>query len=150
MKNIIKLLIVVVSAVFACSCGSKNDGPQVGTRIVAEWHLVSVTGIDSVPEVYIDFASGGSFELFQKIGEGRFRKYLGTYTVSGKKLSGKYADGEDWGSEYEVSFDGEDMLLTALNGSGEVCGYEKKALPASDKAEADLVTRSDMSEPRFL
>lgn len=151
MKKIIKLLLIVVSAVFVCSCGSKSeDDPQVGTRIVAEWHLTSVTGLSSVPEVYVDFVSDGSFELYQKIGDGRFRKYLGTYAVSGKKLSGKYSDGEDWGSEYEVSFEGDRMLMKALNGSEEVCEYEKKALSASDKAKAELVTRSESSGPRFL
>jgi hypothetical protein len=44
----------------------------------------------------------------------------------------------------------EKMLLTAQNGSEEVCTYEKKALSETDKAEAILVTKSAQDGPRFL
>ena len=50
----------------------------------------------------------------------------------------------------EYAFDGGKMLLTAQNGSEEVCTYEKKALSETDKAEAILVTKSAQDGPRFL
>ncbi len=132
------------------SCGEKNEGPAVSEKIVAEWHLVSVSGMTSAPEVYVDFAQDLSFSLYQKIGEGRYRRYEGTYTVSGSLVSGKYSDGEKWGSDYEASFEGENLVLTAQNGSEEVCTYEKKALSETDKADAILVTKSAQDGPRFL
>ena len=136
----------------AAACGPNNEGPKVSDAIVAEWHLTDMSGADAsaIPQVYIEFKLDKNFELYQKIGDGRYRKFEGTYAVSGTTLSGKYSDGEKWGSDYVVSFDGEKMLLTAQNGSEEVCTYEKKALSETDKAEAILVTKSAQDGPRFL
>lgn len=155
MKNINKILMLLCVAFLSISCGSKKgaDGPQVSSSIIAEWHLVSVSGIASsaVPQVYISFAADGTFEMYQKVGSVmRYRKYDGTYTVSGNVVAGKYKDGETWGSDYAVSFDGELLVMTAKNGSEEVCKYEKKALSPSDKANAEVVTKSEEDSRRFL
>lgn len=150
MKNIYRILLIISAAFIAASCGSKEEGPNVSENIVAEWHLTSVSGMSTVPQVYINFAQDLSFQLYQKVGDGRYRRYDGTYTVASTLLSGKYADGQAWGSNYTVSFDGDVLVLTADNGSAEVCKYEKKALPETDKAEAILVTKSEEDGPRFL
>lgn len=150
MKAIYKLFLVLSVALASVSCDETGKGPDVASAIVAEWHLVSVSGMSSAPDVYVNFAQDLSFELYQKIGEGRYRKYLGTYTVTESLLSGVYSDGEKWGSDYQASFEGENLVLTAQNGSEEVCTYEKKALPETDKADAVLVTRSVEDGPRFL
>lgn len=150
MKNIYRILLIISAAFLAASCGSKEEGPNVSENIVAEWHLTSVSGMSTVPQVYINFAQDLSFQLYQKIGDGRYRRYDGTYTVASTLLSGKYADGQAWGSNYTVSFEGDVLVLTADNGSAEVCKYEKKALSETDKAEAILVTKSEEDGPRFL
>lgn len=54
------------------------------------------------------------------------------------------------GSDYKVSFDDGKLVMTAQNGSGEVCTYEKKALSETDKADAYVVTRFVEDGPRFL
>jgi hypothetical protein len=153
MKKIFGILLILSMGLLTASCGEKQKGPDVATKIVAEWHLTSVSGMDNsaVPEVYISFAQDFSFELYQKIGAGRFRKYEGTYAVAGSVVSGSYNDGETWGSTYKASFEGEELVLTAENGSAEVCRYEKKALSQSDKADAIVVTRSAEADGlRFL
>ena len=150
MKTISKIILVLSVLAAAVSCGEKDNGPAVSEKIVAEWHLLGVSGMTSVPQVYVNFSQDLSFELYQKIGEGRYRKYDGTYSVTGALVSGKYSDGEKWGSDYQASFDGEKLLLTAQNGSEEVCTYEKKALSETDKANAILVTKSLEDGPRFL
>ncbi|MBQ2965659.1 MAG: hypothetical protein IJE11_01430 [Bacteroidales bacterium] len=153
MKKISKILFILSIALFASSCGgSKKKGPEVSTEIVAEWHLTSVSGLaaSAVPDVYIEFGSEMWFELYQKVGDGRYRKFEGFYTVSGSVISGQYSDGEKWGSDYKVSFDDGKLVMTAQNGSGEVCTYEKKALSETDKADAYVVTRSVEDGPRFL
>lgn len=146
---------LVCIAFMSLSCGGKkgSDGPHVASEIIAEWHLVSVSGMasSSVPQVYIAFASDLTFEMYQKVGDVmRYRKYDGIYKVSGNVVTGKYSDGEDWGSEYVVSFENEHMVMTAQNGSAEVCRYEKKALSASDKANAEVMTKSEDDFRRFL
>ena len=150
MKTIFRLILALSVLAAAVSCGEKDKGPAVSEKIVAEWHLVGVSGMTSVPQVYVDFAQDMSFELYQKVGEGRYRKYEGTYTVAGSVVSGQYSDGEKWGSDYKASFEGDNMVLTAQNGSEEACTYEKKALSDTDKANAVLVTRSAQDGPRFL
>ena len=150
MKTISKIILALSVLAAAVSCGEKDNGPAVSEKIVAEWHLVGVSGMTSVPQVYVDFSQDLTFELYQKIGEGRYRKYEGTYTVTGSLVSGQYSDGEKWGSDYKASFEGDNMVLTAQNGSEEACTYEKKALSDADKANAVLVTRSAQDGPRFL
>lgn len=150
MKTISKIILALSVLAAAVSCGEKDNGPAVSEKIVAEWHLVGVSGMTSVPQVYVDFSQDLTFELYQKIGEGRYRKYEGTYTVTGSLVSGQYSDGEKWGSDYQASFEGDNMVLTAQNGSEEACTYEKKALSDTDKANAVLVTRSAQDGPRFL
>lgn len=150
MKTISKIILALSVLAAAVSCGEKDNGPVVSEKIVAEWHLVGVSGMTSVPQVYVDFSKDLSFTLYQKIGDGRYRKYDGTYSVTGTLVSGKYSDGEKWGSDYQASFDGEKMILTAQNGSSEACTYEKKALSDTDKASAILVTKSVEDGPRFL
>ena len=151
MKTISKIILALSVLAVMVSCGGSGDnGPAVSDKIVAEWHLVSVSGLSSAPQVYVDFAQDLSFKLYQQIGQGRYRKYEGTYTVSGSLLSGTYSDGKKWGSDYNVSFEGEKMALAAQNGSEEVCTYEKKALSEADKADAVLVTKSEEDAPRFL
>ena len=144
MKKIFRLLLILSAVLTAVSCGTK--GPEISTAIVGEWQLVSVSGQTSVPEVYVNFAQDLSFELYQKIGEGRLRKYQGTYTVTETIVSGVYSDGKAWGSDYEASFEGENLVLTAQNGSAEVCTYKKQALSETDKAGAILVTKSSSEE----
>lgn len=153
MKNIFKSLMIAAMLVIASACGNKDNGPQVSTAIVAEWHLIQMSGAEasSLPEVYIDFKQDLKFELYQKIGEGRFRRYGGTYAVNGSELSGKYSDGKEWGSKYAVSFDGSNLVLKAQNGSEEVCTYEKKSLSQSDKDQAEVVTKAAAEDmPRYL
>lgn len=145
------LALSVLVALASCG-GAKESGPEMGSAIVSEWHLTDITGVkaNALPSVYVEFKADKSFEIYQKLGEGRYRKYLGTYSVSGNVLSGKYSDGEDWGSDYEASLAGENLNLKALNGSEEVCTYEKGSLSAADKSNALLVTKSEESLPRFL
>lgn len=153
MKKISQILFVLSIALFASACGgSKENGPEVSTEIVAEWHLTDVSGLSTsaVPDVYIEFGPEMWFELYQKVGDGRYRKYEGFYTVSGSVVSGQYSDGEKWGSDYKVSFDDGKLVMTAQNGSAEVCTYEKKALSETDKADAYVVTKSVEDGPRFL
>ena len=147
MKNIIKFLSVI--ALFAAVLSCKKE-PKADKSVAGEWHLIEMTDMSSLPQVYITLAEDKTFDLYQKLGEGRYRRHTGTYTYSNRILDGKYSDNSPWGSSYEVSFDGEILVLTAQNGTSEVTRYEKKALSATDKADAELVTKSVEDGPRFF
>ena len=162
MKRIINIcLSAVLLAGLAVSC---EKAPKVEEGIVAEWQLMEMTGYEaaSLPSVYIEFKADRTFDLYQKVGDVmRYKKYDGTYTVSGSILKGEYSDGEDWGSDYRASFeaDGEVLVLTAVTlddagnvaSEGEVCRYTKASLGQTEKDAADIVTKSgEEASARFL
>lgn len=137
MKKIFALAAVLLGLV-ACG-GNSKDNPETPAftkeNLVGVWELTSVAtkatvGSETV-SVYIDFASSGSFTLYQKIGQGRYTKFEGTYSVSTEgKLSGKYSGGASWGP-YEGAISGSTLTLTSAKG-GEVDSYKKVSeIPAA-------------------
>ena len=134
-KNINLIMAVLCAALLFVGCGKEKDTPKVNnaTKIVGEWHCAP-EGYDV--DVYVAFDAAGSFEEYQRLGEGRYRHYAGTWSVDKSVLSGVYADGTEWGSTYTLSFEGEIMTLTANNESAEAIVYTKTTIPAEVKDEA--------------
>ena len=129
-KNMIVALAALV-VLTACG-GSKEEKPL---DITGEWNLVNVqtkaaTLGGQTVDVYISFSSDKSFTMYQMIGAGRYHKYSGTYLLDGTTLSGKYSDGKQWGSSYEVELSSSDSQLTLTSGSGEVDTYKKASIPS--------------------
>lgn len=136
MKTRICFLMMVLCAAFmVVGCDKNNDTPTVdpATKIVGEWHC-SAEEYDA--DVYVAFYADGAFDEYQRIGEGRYRHYAGTWTFEKDILSGLYADGVEWGSSYKVSFEGDTMMLTSMNESAEAMIYIKDTIPAEVKDEA--------------
>ena len=136
MKARVYLFIVALVAVFTfAGCKKNNDEPAIDNtaKVVGEWHCAP-EGMDV--DVYVAFAAEGTFDEYQRIGEGRYRHYAGTWSVNKSELSGLYADGTEWGSSYALSFDGDTMTLTAKNDSEEAIVYTKTVIPAEVKDEA--------------
>ncbi len=130
LKNMIAALAVLVA--FAACGGDKDEKPL---DITGEWNLVDVqtksaTLGDQTVDVYISFSVDKSFTMYQMIGTGRYRKYSGTWILSGTTLTGKYSDGKQWGSSYEVELSSSDTRLTLTSDSGEVDTYQKASIPA--------------------
>lgn len=144
MKKIFKY---ALSAVLAIVCGlglvscngtSGNNGEDP-IDVTGEWELSKVEtksvmiGDESVT-IYVKF-DGGAFTLYQVLGQGRPRKYTGTYTLSDNLLSGKYSDGSSWGSSYTVSVSGSNLNL-AQTGGKEIDSFRKTTIPQDIISEA--------------
>ena len=136
MKNTVKILAVAFMAVLvAAGCGSKEEKPaaSAGKSVVGQWHLQDYTlksvliGSETV-DVWLSLAKGGSFTLWQMLGEGRYRVYQGTWKLSRGVLSGTYSDGNAWGASYKVTQDGDRMELEAV-GTNEVTAYVRASIP---------------------
>lgn len=133
-KRFLLILSVALLAVAAC----KKDNPQsASVSIEGAWELVSVSfGTksaavgDETVTVYVEFASGGKFTLYQQLGAGRFAAFSGSWTLSGETLSGKYDDGTSWASDYSVKADDGSLVLTAVTG-GDVYTYRSCTIPDS-------------------
>ena len=127
MKRI--LLAALFLAVLA-GCGKKEpEDLTPAVDVTGSWELSSVTtratvGSEQV-SVYLVFDASGTFEIYQKIGAGRYTRFNGKYSLNKeeKLLSGTYADGTAWGP-YEASLDGTTLTL-AKPGGKEVDTYKK-------------------------
>lgn len=120
------------------SCSKKESVPKVA----GDWNIISVTtksasiGAQAV-DVYLSFASDGSFTSYQKTGSSaRYVRYSGTWQLTSGVLSGEYADGSPWAGSYSVSVEGETMTLTSSSTPAEVSVYKRAEIPDSVIAEA--------------
>ena len=162
MKRILNILTAAALLIgLATSC---ETVPKVEAGILGEWQLTEMGGVEVSSlstSVYIEFKEDKSFDMYQKVGEiSRYRKFVGTYSVSGSIVSGEYKDGEEWGSDYRVTLEAEGQVLVmtavTLDGEGvvqeegEVCKYVKATLSQEEKDEADVVTKSSVSFLPFL
>lgn len=130
-----RLLFILTALMLITATGCKKDEKTIDCKatLPGEWHCTP-EGLDA--DIYADFEENGSFDLYQKLGEGRYRHYTGTWECKGNTLSGKYSDGSDWGSSYTVVFtDNDNMTFTALNGSEEVMVYTRESVPSEVKED---------------
>jgi hypothetical protein len=111
-----------------------NEQPveKLADKIIGEWHSTSLA-IDG--DVYLSFTADGKFDLYQKIGEGRYRLYKGIWNIneSTAVLSGKYNDDTDWGASYKIVISSNKMTLTSVNEAAEESEYTKAEIPAEVK-----------------
>ena len=134
MKRFIYMIIAAAAITVSCN----KEVPQIDyrTTLTGEWHG-TVQSYDA--DIYLSFNEDGSFDLYQRIGEGRHEHFTGTWKIDGKVLSGTYSNGDGWGSSYELTFVTEDAFTTtALNGSGETVSYTREAIP-SEVMENSLI-----------
>ena len=159
MKRFVNIFVAAALVLgLAASC---EKAPSLTEGIVAEWQLTEMTDYEAsaLPSIYIEFTADLNFVIYQKVGDvPRYRKYDGTYAIDGSSISGKYSDGEDWGSSYRAAFeaDGDVLVMTAFTTEkdgtvteGEVLKYVKASLSQEEKDAADVVTKSQDSV-RFL
>ena len=130
-----KFMIIAAACLLLCGCGGKK--PVENLSVVGEWELTSVSTKsakvgNTTVNVYISFTESGTFELYQMIGEGRYTAFDGTYTLTENILTGKYSNGNSWGSVYEVSKNGENLVLS-VQGGIEIDTYKKSSIPDSVK-----------------
>lgn len=97
--------------------------------------------------------------LYQKIGEGAYRIYNGTYTlttgttadgVSGYILSGEYNDGTPWGADYLVESSSNDVMTLTAGGVTETYTRVTGGIPEEVKSSAVTVRSADTEEVRFF
>lgn len=135
MKKIIYMTLALIS-VAIMGTGCKKD--KIQADVVGEWHCTV-----GISDIYVAFGEDSTFELFQKLGEGRYYLYTGTWSVDKDIISGEYNDGTPWGSSYKISMNGPDsMTMTATNGSGEVNTYTREAVPEKVREEHLIAVKS--------
>lgn len=135
--NMKRIIITLLSTILIAGCG--NDSKESKTvDITGQWELmdmqtkaIQIGEVDI--EVYLEFNADKTFNIWQKIGEGRHRKFTGTWEITDNNLSGKYSDGKEWGSVYEVSIEDGNLNLSETRSGTETYVYHKCQLPAGLK-----------------
>lgn len=140
MKTKSLLLVLFTMLGILVGCKKEDEKTPTGPSCVGEWELTdiavkSVTYAGQEVSVYLAFLENGNFELYQMVGQGRYRKYTGTWTLEGTTLSGKYSSKKAWGSSYEISRDNDKLVLTSAV-SGEADTYKATSIPENVKSAA--------------
>lgn len=132
-----RLLAFMAAALVLAACGGKdNPEPEVKTTVVGCWELTNVTTKATVGSVtvnvYVEFTANNKFSLYQKLGEGRYSVFTGTFKYEGNQLLGTYDKGTSWGP-YSVTVSDSSLTLTTAGGK-EVDTYKKiTSIPDSVK-----------------
>ena len=140
------LAALVILAVAGCK-GNK----KVKTDITGVWELEEFSGLRASEQnvvVYVEFLKDGNFDLFQRIGDGRFEHYTGSWTLTDDVLSGKYSDGKKLADMYDVSLSSDRKTLTLKSQkNSEESVYRKSSIPSSVRDEARTKASGHDSAP---
>ena len=105
-------------------------------------------------DIYLGLTENKKFELYQKIGDGAYHLYKGSWQIDEESavLSGKYNDSQAWGSEYDVAISGDGKTLTLspkASGAEEKHDYTREEIPASVSEHCVTVVKSEDYSPVF-
>ena len=124
---------MIFAALLIAGCGNKEEKKSLAEQLVGDWHSTSLTMSDAYTysgEVYIGFSADNTFELYQKVGEGAFRRRTGTYTFDGTIIDGVYSDKTTWKEAKSVTVDGDVLVMVGVE-TGEAISYIRKLVPAT-------------------
>lgn len=142
-----KLLYIFAALMLIASCGKNEEGkkPEINLeeQIIGQWHSTSIS-VDG--DIYIEFDQAKTFELYQRIGEGAYRLYRGTWNLEGDLLTGKYNDGEDWAAAYKVSIEGDALTMTSNNDAAETSSFMRSEIPSEVKDKCTVAVKSRESQ----
>lgn len=135
-----RILLIISAVLLLASCGrEKGKEKTTADYLYGEWHSTSITVSG---DVYISFTDDMKFEMFQKIGEGAYRLYRGTWNVEEDVLTGKYNDGEDWAAAYRITVDDRSLTMTSINDAAENSTYTKAEIPESVRNGSETIVKS--------
>lgn len=134
-----RILLIISAVLILASCGKDGKKKTTADYLYGEWHStsISVTG-----DVYISFTDDMKFEMFQKIGEGAYRLYRGSWNVEGDLLTGRYNDGEDWAAAYTVTVDDRSLTMISTNDAAEKSTYTRTEIPEDVRNSSETVVKS--------
>lgn len=128
MKTIINKILLVAAAVLVLASCTKSEEAAV-KKIAGDWYYETAES-DTPIQVYVSLSKDMTFELYQKIGEGAFRRRTGTYTFDGTIIDGVYSDKTAWKEAKSVTVDGDVLVLVGVE-TGETVSYVRKLVPAT-------------------
>lgn len=146
MKRILYIAIALIAFV---SCDRTPDDPvkdpetPLGELALGQWHH-SESAIAT--DIYLSLTDDHVFELYQKVGDGKYRLYRGNWTIDEelRVIGGKYNDDEPWSTDYNIgmSEDGNSMTLTPCSSDSESYTYVREDIPEEVLQNHIIVVKS--------
>ena len=110
--------------------------------IAGEWHYTTTESGVQI-DVYLGLYADYTFDLYQKIGDGAYRLYRGTWNIEEGILTGKYNDGEPWAASYDAAVQDKTLTLTSKNDAAEVSTYTACEIPEEVRTGCEVVVKSE-------
>lgn len=148
MKKIVYIFAAVAALILTASC--QKEAGRLMNDIVGDWHYsAEESGVKE--DIWISFAADGTFEMYQKIGEGPYWHSKGEYTADPATgiLTGVYSDRYPWKYSYKVEAGTGTLQMTAVELEGHTLTYTRETIPAEVRDKSVPLTKSEYIE-RYL
>lgn len=140
MKKLIYIFALI--AMFVATGCQKENNPSY--PFLGDWHYTATEqGVSE--DVWVSFLSDGTFEMYQKLGEGPYWFSKGEYTYdnASKVLSGVYSDRYPWKYSYKVTVAGNALVMEATELEGYTVTYTSEEIPAAVREKCLPLTKAE-------
>lgn len=148
MKKILYMIAAAAVLLLGTSC--QKDSDALTAKLAADWHYTAQeNGVTE--EVWISFTADGTFEMFQKIGDGPYWYTSGEfeYDVDSKVLSGIYSDRYPWKYTYAITLTDKTLQMAAVELASHSVTYTREFIPAQVREKSLPLTKAEAVE-RYL
>jgi hypothetical protein len=142
-----KKLFYIFTASLLIAVGCTKDASKVMNQLSGDWHYAAEeNGVKE--DIWISFSEDGTFEMFQKIGDGPYWYTKGEYALDSKTkvLSGIYSDRYPWKYSYKVSISDKTLEMAAVELEDYKLTYAKETIPAQVREKSLPLTKSESVE----
>ena len=145
-----KKLFYIFTASLLIAVGCTKDASKVMNQLSGDWHYAAEeNGVKE--DIWISFSEDGTFEMFQKIGDGPYWYTSGEfeYDVDSKVLSGIYSDRYPWKYTYAITLTEKTLQMAAVELASHSVTYTRESIPAQVREKSLPLTKAEAVE-RYL
>lgn len=148
MKRIIYILTAIATMILSASC--QKDTDRLLDTLVGDWHYsAEESGVKE--DIWISFTADGTFQLYQKVGDGPYWLSTGEFTLDSqaKLLTGVYSDRYPWKYSYKIAVGAKSLTLAAVELDTYIMVCDRATVPAEVSEKALPLTKAESIE-RYL
>ena len=139
-----RTIYTILAALLLTATGCEKPADRLIDKIVGEWHYTAEeNGV--AEDVWLSFGADGTFEIYQKIGEGPYWHSTGEYTADPATgiLIGVYSDRYPWKYSYKVEAGTGTLQMSAVEIEGHTVTYTRETIPAEVRDKSVPLTKAD-------
>ncbi len=143
--------IMMAALALAAMAGCQKEDDRVMEMLAGDWHYSGTEqGVEI--DVWMSFHADGTFDMWQKAGEGAYWYSAGVFDVDVQKslLTGVYEDKCPWRYDYKYKVSGSSLTLSAVGEESHSYTYAKGTVPAEVIEKSLPLTRAAEGFVPFL